>query len=51
MIQAAGLTEAVDVTRVVEVVTRRWGVPEDVGLHGVLPATDAAPVLVPAAAP
>jgi L,D-transpeptidase ErfK/SrfK len=46
LIQAAGLTEAVDATRVADVVARRWGVPEDVSLH-------AAPAdgVVPAAAP
>ncbi|HYR95371.1 MAG TPA: L,D-transpeptidase family protein [Candidatus Binatus sp.] len=49
-IQEAGLTEGVDVTRVAEVVTRAWGIPEDVSFHGLLPP-DGAPEVVPAAAP
>src|SRR5206468_2136096 len=32
-IQAAGLTEAVDATRVVDAVARAWGTPEDVSLQ------------------
>ncbi|HJQ83549.1 MAG TPA: L,D-transpeptidase family protein [Candidatus Binatia bacterium] len=52
LIEAAGLTETVDVTRVAEVVARAWGVPEDVTLHplppggpgdleaGIVPAAD-----------
>jgi L,D-transpeptidase ErfK/SrfK len=40
LIQDAGLTETVDVTRVVEAVARRWGIPEDVSLHGLLPPVD-----------
>jgi len=59
-IQAAGLTEAVDATRVVDAVARAWGTPEDVSLQppaepaagrpaaAVVPARDASP---PAAAP
>jgi len=49
-IQEAGLTEGVDVTRVAEVVTRAWGIPEDVSFHGLLPP-DGAPEVVPAGAP
>jgi L,D-transpeptidase ErfK/SrfK len=44
-IESAGLTEAVDVTRVAEAVGRAWGIPEDVTLHP-LPAggpSDVAP--------
>jgi L,D-transpeptidase ErfK/SrfK len=44
LIDAAGLAEAVDVTRVVEAVGHAWGTPEDVSLH-LLPAS---PVIVPA---
>jgi L,D-transpeptidase ErfK/SrfK len=55
-IEAAGLTEAVDVTRVAQTVSRSWGVPEEVTLHplpaggpdgpspaalGIVPAADA----------
>jgi L,D-transpeptidase ErfK/SrfK len=53
LIQEAGLTEATDVTRVAEAVARSWGIPEDVSLHGLLPAADpavAAGAIVPAAA-
>ncbi|HTD26783.1 MAG TPA: L,D-transpeptidase family protein, partial [Candidatus Elarobacter sp.] len=54
-IQAAGLTEAVDATRVVDAVARAWGTPEDVSLQppaeaaagrpaaAVVPAADASP--------
>jgi len=50
-IQAAGLTEAVDATRVVEAVTHAWGTPEDVSLPPPAPAGAAAPAaaIVPAA--
>ena len=50
LIQAAGLTEAVDVTRVVETVARAWGIPEDVSIHGLL-STDTAAAAKPTAAP
>jgi hypothetical protein len=36
-IDAAGLTDEVDVTRVAEAVSRKWGVPEDVTLHPLPP--------------
>jgi L,D-transpeptidase ErfK/SrfK len=50
VIEGAGLTEQVDVTRVAETVARAWGVPEDVTLHRVVPPADAAPpAVVPAA--
>src|SRR5205809_556698 len=54
-IQAAGLSEAVDATRVVDAVARAWGTPEDVSLQpppepaagrpaaAVVPARDANP--------
>ena len=50
-IQAAGLTEAVDATRVVEAVAHAWGTPEDVSLPPPAPAGAAAPAaaIVPAA--
>ena len=53
-IESAGLTEAVDVTRVAEAVSRAWGVPEDVTLHPLPPGgpeTASAPAdgIVPAA--
>jgi L,D-transpeptidase ErfK/SrfK len=32
-IESAGLTEAVDVTKVAQAVARAWGIPEDVTLH------------------
>ena len=50
-IQAAGLTEAVDATRVVEAVEHAWGTPEDVSLPPPAPAGAAAPAaaIVPAA--
>src|SRR6266403_391339 len=50
-IQAAGLTEAVDATRVVEAVAHAWGTPEDVSLPPPAPAGAAAPAAasVPAA--
>lgn len=41
-VDAAGLTSAVDVGRVAEVVLRAWGTPEDVTRHDIpTPATDA----------
>jgi L,D-transpeptidase ErfK/SrfK len=53
LIQQAGLTETVDVTRVAEAVTRRWGIPEDVTLHGLLPPAEPGPpdAIVSTAAP
>jgi L,D-transpeptidase ErfK/SrfK len=36
-IEAAGLTDEVDVTRVAEAVSRNWGAPEDVTLHPLPP--------------
>ena len=52
-IEAAGLTEAVDVTKVAQAVGRAWGIPEEVSLHP-LPAggpdgTD--PAMIPASGP
>jgi len=40
-IEAAGLTDAVDVTRVAETVSRTWGIPEDVSRRpvGIVPAS------------
>jgi hypothetical protein len=46
-IQAAGLTDAVDVVRVTEAVARTWGVPEDVTARP--PEGPVEAVVVPAA--
>jgi hypothetical protein len=50
-VQAAGLTEAVDVTRVAEAVERAWGIPVDVTLHPLPPGgpEPTGGVVVPAA--
>jgi len=53
-IEAAGLTDAVDVTRVAQAVSRAWGIPEDVTLHPLPPGGPDGPTapaagIVPAA--
>jgi len=48
LIDAAGLTDAVDVTRVAEAVSRAWGIPEDVSVRPATPGGAGTISVVPA---